>query len=132
MRGYTRYAYCAVLTAAVALLGFGEARLSPAAEQEAATAQPPAAPPAAGTGMRTISGTVTAVVPEAKTLVVTAPQGKDTLTVGVSVTEHTVIKEGKVKKRLDDVKVGDRVRIKFERVSSGDVAQSIVVTQSKQ
>jgi ERCC4-type nuclease len=51
--------------------------------------------------------------------------------VGASVTDHTVIKEGKTKKRVADLKVGDHVWMKFERVSSGDIAPSIIIKRGE-
>ncbi|MDD5558967.1 hypothetical protein [Candidatus Methylomirabilis sp.] len=42
-------------------------------------------------------------------------------------TDQAVIKEGKTKQRLEGLKVGNHVWMRFERVSSGDIAQSIVV-----
>jgi len=73
------------------------------------------------------------VVPNAKTLVVTVPKGEtDALVVGAWVTDQTVIKEGKTKKRLEDLKVGAHVWMKFERVSDGDIAHVIVIKQGRQ
>lgn len=124
--------YLATLTIALALIALGEAQPSLAAEKEAVTSTPAETAQVGKAIVQTISGTVTAVVPDAKTLVVAVPQGKNnTLVVGASVTDQTVIKEGKTKKRLTDLKVGDHVWMKFERVSSGDIAHLIVVKQAK-
>lgn len=102
-----------------------------AAEEQAATSEAAESAQGETALVRTISGTVTAVVPDAKTLVVTVPKGEtDALVVGAWVTDQTVLKEGKTKKRLEDLKVGDHVWIKFERVSSGDIARTILVKQS--
>ncbi|MBI3779643.1 MAG: hypothetical protein HY278_01050 [candidate division NC10 bacterium] len=79
-----------------------------------------------------MSGTVSAVQPKAKTIEVKAPRGKkDNLVVGASVTDRTVIREGKRKKSLEDLKVGDHVWMEFERGSSGDIAKMIVIKPGK-
>ena len=79
---------------------------------------------------QTIYGTVSAVKPDTKTIEVTVPWGKpDRLIVGATVTE---IKEGKTRKSLADLKVGEHVRMTFERVSSGDVAKPIIIKLEKQ
>lgn len=125
--------YLATLTAVVALTAFGDTTPSLAAEEEAATAQAAESSQGETALVRTISGTVTAVVPDAKTLVVTVPRGEtDALVVGARVTDQTVIKEGKTKKHLEDLKVGVQVWMKFERVDSGDIAHVIVVKQGRQ
>lgn len=120
------------LTIALALIALGEAQPSLAVEKEAVTSTPAETAQVERAVVRTISGTVTAVVPDAKTLVVAVPQGKNnTLVVGASVTDQTVIKEGKTRKRLTDLKVGNHVWMRFERVSSGDIAHLIVVKQAE-
>ncbi len=123
----------ATIMVALALTAFGGAQPSLAAEKEVATFQAAESSQGETTLVRTVSGTVTAVVPDANTLVVAVPTGKnDTLVVGASVTDQTVIKEGKTKKRLEDLKVGDHVWMKFERANSGDIAHVIVVKQGAQ
>jgi hypothetical protein len=120
------------LTATIALMALGEAAAGPAVGQDV-TATPAETTQGQKAVVRTVSGTVTAVVPEANTLVVAVPKGKtDTLVVGASVTDQTVIKEEKMKKRLADLKVGDRVWMRFERVDSGDIAQLILIKQAKE
>lgn len=127
-----RVKYVVTIAAVLALAALGDVKPSLATEEQVAT--PEAAENAQGAKplIRTISGTVTAVVPDAKTLVVTVPRGQaDALVVGAWVTDQTVIKEGKAKKGLEELKVGDRVWMKFERVSDGDVAHVIVVKQGR-
>ncbi len=103
-----------------------------AADQEAAKSKPAAAHQVEKPGIHTISGTVSAVEPERGTVEVKAPRGKaDALVVGASVTERTVIREGKTTKGLADFKVGEHVWMKFERASSGDVAKMIVIKPEK-
>lgn len=119
----------AALTATIALIALGEAAPGPAAGQDV-TATPAETAQGEKAVIRTVSGTVTAVVPESNTLVVAVPKGEtDTLVVGAWVTDQTVIKEGGNARRLTDLKVGDRVWMRFERVDSGDIAHVIVIKQ---
>lgn len=128
-----RYKRLVTITAALALIALGEAKPSLAAEKEAAKSKPAEIAQVEKAVARTISGTVTAVVPDANTLVVAVPKGKsDTLVVGASVTDQTVIKKGKTKKRLADLEVGNHVWMRFERVSFGDIAQTIVVKRAQE
>ncbi len=75
--------------------------------------------------VRRVRGEVTAVEPNAKTLVVKAMRGKQALTVGVDVTDKTAIRRGKAHKTLADIKVGDRVWMKYERTGDKLVAENI-------
>jgi len=121
-----------VAVATALMLAVWLAGPSLAADQEAAKSKPAAAHQVEKPAVRTISGTVSAVEPEAKTFEVKVPRGKEeALIVGASVTDRTVIREGKTKKKLADLKVGDHVWMKFERASSGDVAKMIVIKPEK-
>ncbi|HEU5395217.1 MAG TPA: hypothetical protein VFV36_10520 [Candidatus Methylomirabilis sp.] len=77
----------------------------------------------------TVRGEVTAVEPGANppTLVVKAMRGKQELTVGVDITGKTVIRQGKAKKTLADIKVGDRVWMKYERTKETQLADEIQI-----
>lgn len=77
--------------------------------------------------VRRVRGEVTAVEPSASpmTLTMKSQEGKEVLTVGVDVTDTTIIREGKVRKSLADIKVGDRVWMKYERIDGKLVAESI-------
>lgn len=88
--------------------------------------------------VRRVRGEVTAVEPGAKTMVVKAMEGKKALDVGVDVTDKTIIREGKANKTLGDIKVGDRVWMKYEKAGDKLVAEYIrilkpanVATKSK-
>lgn len=76
----------------------------------------------------TLKGVISAVEPTAKSLVVKAKEkdGKE-LTLGLSVTDRTRIHEGKAKKTLADLKVGDHGRVNYVREHNGDMARSIAV-----
>jgi hypothetical protein len=89
------------------------------------TAKAPAAKRPAG-----LVGKVVAVTPKSHTIVVDVPQGKDTLRIGAEVTDHTKILLGGKKASLDALKEGERVRISYHRMSTGDVATSLDVFRS--
>jgi Cu/Ag efflux protein CusF len=75
--------------------------------------------------MHRVRGEVTAVEPGARTMTVKAMEGKEEVTVGVDVTDKTVIRQAKAHKTLGDIKVGDRVWMKYERTNDKLVAQAI-------
>lgn len=72
-------------------------------------------------------GTIIAVNPASQTLVVDIPLGKEVLRVGAEVTGKTKITAGGKPVSLDRLKAGDRVRINFRRVATGDEAISVEV-----
>ncbi|HSB72416.1 MAG TPA: hypothetical protein VLT62_24055 [Candidatus Methylomirabilis sp.] len=76
---------------------------------------------------RSARGIVTAVEPSANpaTLTIKAMRGKQEETVGVDVPASAKIHEGKAAKTLADIKVGDRVWMKYDRTSDKLVADSI-------
>ena len=63
--------------------------------------------------------------PTAKTLSVNAMRGKQAETVGVDVPDTAKIMQGKTAKTLADIKVGDRVWMKCDRMSDKLVADQI-------
>jgi len=77
--------------------------------------------------VRRVRGEVTAVEPSANpmTLTMKTKEGKEELTVGVDVTDKTIIREGKARKTLSDIKVGDRVWMKYERTDGKLVADYV-------
>ena len=76
--------------------------------------------------VRRVRGEVTAVEPGAKTMVVkTYNAKKEEMTVGVDVTDKTVIREKKAHKTLADIKVGDKVWMKYEEYGDKFVAEVI-------
>lgn len=90
--------------------------------------QPPAAKAApTRPAHHSVRGEVTAVEAGANppTLVVKAMRGKQELTVGVDITDKTVIHQGKTKKTPTDIKVGDRVWMKYEQTKEKQVADEI-------
>ena len=114
------------LVAAVALtLGAGVALAAPDTTKPAEATKPSATQVEKAEFHRVVRGEVTAVEPGAKTMVVKAMEGKKALDVGVDVTDKTIIREGKVNKTLGDIKVGDRVWMKYEKTSDKLVAESI-------
>ena len=89
------------------------------------TAKAPAAKRPAG-----LVGKVVAVTPRSHTIVVDVRQGKDTLRIGAEITDHTKILVGGKKASLDALTEGERVRISYHRMSTGDVATSLDVLRS--
>ena len=96
-----------------------------ASASPAMTAKAPAAKRPAG-----LLGKVVAVTPTSHTIVVDVPQGKETLRIGAEVTDHTKILVGGKQASLDALKEGERVRISYHRMSTGDVATSLDVLRS--
>ncbi len=80
-----------------------------------------------GSEVRRVRGEVKAVEPSANpmTLTMKAMEGKQELTVGVDVTDKTIIREGKTQKALTDIKVGDQIWMKYERTNNTLVADFI-------
>lgn len=72
-------------------------------------------------------GTIVAVVPASRTLVVDIPLRKDVLRVGAEVTGKTKIEAAGKRTSLESLKPGDRVRINFRRTAAGDEAVSVEV-----
>jgi len=74
---------------------------------------------------RIVRGEVTAVETAAKTLTVKAMRNKKADIVGAEVPDGVKITEGKAVKTLADIKVGDHVWMKYDRMSSRQVADEI-------
>lgn len=118
----------AILTAGALAFGAGVALAAPYGSTTSEGSQTPAAQAAPTRPVHhTVRGEVTAVEPGANppTLVVKAMRGKQELTVGVDITDRTVIHQGKAKKTLADIKVGDRVWMKYEQTKQTEVAEEI-------
>jgi len=74
---------------------------------------------------RTVRGEVTAVETTAKTLTVKTMRSKKEEIVGVDVPDMVKITQGKSAKTLADIKVGDHVWMKYDRMSKKLVADEI-------
>jgi hypothetical protein len=74
---------------------------------------------------RTVRGEVTAVESAAKTLTVKTMRNKKEKMVGVDVPDMVKITEGKAAKTLADIKVGDHVWMRYDRMSNKLVADEI-------
>ncbi len=74
-----------------------------------------------------IRGEVTGVEPSAtpSTLTMKTMEGKQELTVGVDVTDKTIIREGKSRRTLADIKAGARVWMRYERADRKLIADYI-------
>ncbi len=135
--------YIAMLAAGTLALGSGvalaadEASKAPVGTNAPATSKMPGGSKAAATHaaaqatIHRVRGEVTAVEPTARTLVVKVMEGKKELTVGVDVTDKTIIREAKTHKTLADIKVGDRVWMKYERTNDKLVAEAIHILKPR-
>lgn len=74
---------------------------------------------------RVVRGDVTAVVLPARTLVVQAMLGGDAATIGVEVPPTTRISAGDTPKTFSDIKVGDTVWMRYDRLRTKLVADQI-------
>lgn len=109
----------------------GEAeKKEPAPAKEEKKAEPAVEAKAAAEKPAGLVGTVIAVVPASRTLVVDVPLGKEVLRVGAEVTGKTKIRGAGGVTSLDRLKPGDRVRIDFRRVETGDEAIAVEILRS--
>jgi hypothetical protein len=119
------------LGAGLAMAATAETKAPEAAKTPAATAAPAAKAEQQAKGEKEVApdriarGEVTAVEVPAKTLTVKAMKGKQVETVGVEVPATAKITEGKATKSLADIKVGDRVWMKYDRMTDKLVADQI-------
>jgi Cu/Ag efflux protein CusF len=124
-----------VLTAGSLVLGAGLALAATTESKAPEPAKTPAvaapAAPAKASGEkevaadRSVRGEVTAVETTAKTLTVKAMRNKKEDIIGVDVPDSAKITQGKAAKTLADIKVGDRVWMKYDRMSDKLVADQI-------
>ncbi len=113
----------------------GEAKTEqPAAAPAEKKAEPPAeakpAPAEKSAAAKTpagLVGTVVSVEPNSRTLVADVPHGKGTLTIGAVATDKTKIMAGGKQVAFGSLKPGDRVRIVFHRIPTGDVLTSVTL-----
>ncbi len=115
----------ALVAAGALTLGAGLALASTDASKTTEGSKVPAAQAGKKAEYHRVRGEVTAVEPGAKTMVVKAMEGKKALDVGVDVTDKTIIRERKATKMLGDIKVGDRVWMKYEKTNDRLVADFI-------
>ena len=76
-------------------------------------------------------GTVVAVTPDSRTLVVDVPLRETVLRVGAEVTDTTRITADGQAVSLDRLQTGDRVRISVRRIETGNEAISIEVLSGR-
>jgi len=77
-----------------------------------------------------VVGEVSEVEPEAKYCVVhsnSRVRGAKELNLRVRVTDQTSIKEGKEARSFDDIRIGDRVWLRYDRKGGALIAESIVI-----
>ncbi len=128
----TRKTILALAVAVPLVLGAGMALAAAEGAKAPEGYRAAATPPMSKAEVRHVRGEVTAVEPSASpmTLTMKGKEGKEELTVGVDVTDKTIIREGKVRKSLADIKVGDRVWMKYERTDGKLVADYIRILNS--
>jgi Cu/Ag efflux protein CusF len=116
-----------LVTAGSLILGAGMALASTKAAVGPGETKSTATPAMSKAEVHRVRGEVTAVEPSAApmTLTMRTKEGKEELTVGVDVTDKTMIREGKAHKTLADIKAGDRVWMKYERTDGKLVAEYI-------
>lgn len=101
------------------------AEAQPASLSQETPGQPAAAPTA-------LVGTVIAIVPDSRTIVVDVPLEKGVLRLGAAVPQTAQITAEGKPVALDDVTAGSRVRIEFHRTPTGDEATAIEVLRGAQ
>lgn len=120
---HTRTVFVLVVGALCTLGSSGHAlAASHQATEQEKKAEKPAAPAA-----RRHVGTVKAVDAAAGTLTVSEKDGEVTVSVG----EKTAIKKGQKNVRLNDLKAGDEVIIRYVTEDGKDVARSVTVKAKK-
>ena len=77
--------------------------------------------------IRDMVGKVVAVELGSKTIVMDATVGKSVMTVGAEVPDKASITAGNVAKKLSDIKVGDKIRMRYVREEDKLVVQSIAI-----
>ncbi len=115
----------ALVAAGALTLGAGVALAATDASKTTASPEATTVQTANKAEVHRVRGEVTAVETGAKTMVVKTMEGKKALDVGVDVTDKTIIREGKISKKLDDIKVGDRVWMRYEKSSDKLVADFV-------
>ncbi len=119
----------AVTLAALPLMPALAGEAEKKAETPAATKAEPAAPekPAKAEQPTGHVGTIVAIVPASRMLVVDIPLGKEVLRVGAEVTDKTKITAAGKSAAFESIKPGARVRINFRRVATGDEAIAVEI-----
>lgn len=79
---------------------------------------------------RTVRGTIASIDMGTKTITVDVMHGKAKQTVGVEVPESAKITLGKTAKSLADLKVGERVRMTYDRLPDKLVADNIHILKA--
>jgi hypothetical protein len=120
----------ALVAAGALTLGAGVALAATDTSKTAASPESTTVQTATKAEVHRVRGEVTAVEPGARTMVVKAMEGKKALDVGVDVTDKTIIRQGKANKTLDDIKVGDRVWMRYEKTSDKLVADFVRILKA--
>lgn len=81
--------------------------------------------------VRATTGTVTTVTPESRTVVVEATLAGKPWILGVEVPENVAIAAAGKTRKLEDLKTGERVRLRWIREENRLVAESIAILGTK-
>jgi hypothetical protein len=79
------------------------------------------------TQVNRLNGEIASTDQTAKTVTVKARRNGKEITVAALVDDHTGIRDGRTSKSLADLRVGERVRIYYERQDNRDLARNILV-----
>lgn len=126
----------AIAIIAAVLFVFAITSLSFAVEEKKAAPAPAEkkaepAKPAEKPKVKQVTGDVKAVDTKAMTITVSKMVKKKAEETVVTVDAKTKIMMGKEKKALADVKVGDKVTVKYTEVEGKDVAKSVAIHEAK-
>ena len=72
-------------------------------------------------------GTIVAVIPESRTLVVDVPLSADILRIGAEITKRTKIEAAGAAASFESLTPGARVRLTFRRLATGNEAISVEI-----
>lgn len=108
-----------VLATAAASLAADETKANPKAVQTAVVEK--------HTEMNKLNGEITSIDRAAKMVTVKAKRNGKDITVAALLDDHTAIMDGRNSKSFADLKVGERVRIYYERQDNRELARNILV-----
>jgi len=80
--------------------------------------------------MNKLNGEIASIDQAAKTVTIKAKRNGKETTVAALLDEHTAIRDGRNSKSFADLKIGERVRIYYERQGNQDLARNILVQPS--
>jgi hypothetical protein len=76
-------------------------------------------------------GTIVAIVPGSRTILVDVRVSADVLRIGAAVTQATTIEEAGGPASFEDLQTGRRVRLTFRRIATGNEAVSVQILNGR-